>query len=143
MGAVYNATVAAREIAANENKPVLIEAKTYRIGHHSTSDDSSAYRSVDEVRYWDQKDHPITRFALYLTHKGLLSEQQEKEWKNESKKQVLQAFARAEKKLKPNWKEVFTEVYDEIPTDLQKQMVDMEKHVEMYKDQYPLKNYEQ
>ena len=47
--AVYNATVAAREIAANENKPVLIEAMTYRIGHHSTSDDSSAYRSVDEV----------------------------------------------------------------------------------------------
>ena len=72
--------------------------------------------------------------------------------------QVLQAFARAEKKLKPNWKEMFTEVlstrfyrrilcvylisiqvYDEIPTDLQKQMAEMEKHVEMYKDQYPLK----
>ena len=47
--AVYNATRAAREIAASENKPVLIEAMTYRIGHHSTSDDSSAYRSVDEV----------------------------------------------------------------------------------------------
>ena len=30
-------------------------------------------------------------------------------------------------------------MYDEIPTDLQKQMGDMEKHVEMYKDQYPLK----
>ena len=49
--AVYNATKAAREIAASENKPVLIEAMTYRIGHHSTSDDSSAYRSVDEVTY--------------------------------------------------------------------------------------------
>ena len=50
--AVYNATKAAREIAASENKPVLIEAMTYRIGHHSTSDDSSAYRSVDEVIYF-------------------------------------------------------------------------------------------
>ena len=29
-----------------------------------------------------------SRFALYLTNKGLWSEQQEKEWKNESKKQV-------------------------------------------------------
>ena len=102
--AVYNATVAAREIAANENKPVLIEAMTYRIGHHSTSDDSSAYRSVDEVgrrkkrfqnykiycqvRYWDQKDHPITRFYNYLVSKGAWSEGQEKEWKNESKKKV-------------------------------------------------------
>jgi len=38
---------AAREIAVNESRPVLIEAMTYRIGHHSTSDDSSAYRSVN------------------------------------------------------------------------------------------------
>jgi len=116
---------------------------TYRIGHHSTSDDSSAYRSVDEVRYWDQKDHPITRFAHYLTKKGLWSEQQEKEWKNESKKKVLEAFAKAEKVLKPNWKQMFTEVYDEVPVDLKRQMVEMEQHVELYKDQYPLKNYKQ
>ena len=48
--AVYNACKTAREIAITENRPVLIEAMTYRIGHHSTSDDSSAYRSVDEVK---------------------------------------------------------------------------------------------
>ena len=35
---------AARDICIRENRPVLIEAMTYRIGHHSTSDDSSAYR---------------------------------------------------------------------------------------------------
>merc|ERR1712173_511939 len=81
-----NATKAAREIAASENKPVLIEAMTYRIGHHSTSDDSSAYRSVDEVRYWDQKDHPITKFASYLIKKGLWDETKEAEWKESSRK---------------------------------------------------------
>ena len=70
------------------SRPVLIEAMTYRIGHHSTSDDSSAYRSVDEVRYWDQKGHPIARFANYLVKKGLWSDQQEKEWKDSSRKQV-------------------------------------------------------
>ena len=32
--------------------------------------------------------------------------------------QVLEAFARAEKKQKPNWREMFTEVYDEMPKDL-------------------------
>ena len=31
------------------------------------------------------------------------------------------------------------QVYDEMPEDLRKQMVEMEKHVEMYKEQYPLK----
>lgn len=59
-----------------------------RIGHHSTSDDSSAYRSVDEVRYWDQKDHPITRLARYLQARGIWDEEKEKEWKNDSRKQV-------------------------------------------------------
>jgi len=139
--AVYNATKAARDIAVSENRPVLIEAMTYRIGHHSTSDDSSAYRSVDEVRYWDQKDHPITRFYLHMVSKGIWSEQMEKEWKSESKKMVLEAFAKAEKKLKPDWRLMFTEVYDKVPEDLKKQMEEMEKHVEKYKDQYPLKNY--
>ena len=36
---------------------------------------------------------------------------------------------------------MFTEVYDEMPLELQKQMEEMEKHVDLYKDQYPLKNY--
>ena len=40
------------------------------------------------MKYWDQKDHPITRFYQYLLSKGAWSEAQEKEWKNESKKKV-------------------------------------------------------
>jgi hypothetical protein len=39
--AVYCATRAAREIALRDGCPVLIEAMSYRSGHHSTSDDSS------------------------------------------------------------------------------------------------------
>ena len=68
--AVYNATLKAREVALSEMRPVLIEAMTYRIGHHSTSDDSTAYRSVDEVRYWDERDHPISRLRHYMNAKG-------------------------------------------------------------------------
>lgn len=41
--AVHNVTKEAREICVSHNRPVLIEAMTYRIGHHSTSDDSSMY----------------------------------------------------------------------------------------------------
>ena len=46
------------------------------------------YKIYCQVRYWDQKDHPITRFYNYLVSKGAWSEGQEKEWKNESKKKV-------------------------------------------------------
>merc|ERR1712241_986517 len=140
--AVYNATQAAKDICLRENRPVLIEAMTYRIGHHSTSDDSSAYRSVDEVRYWDQKDHPITRFYHYLVSKGAWSETQEKEWKNESKKRVLEAFARAEKRLKPNWQEMFTDVYHDVPPHLKEQLDYMTSHLDTYGKEYPIDKHE-
>jgi 2-oxoisovalerate dehydrogenase E1 component alpha subunit len=39
--AVFNATREARRLALQYNAPVLIEAMSYRSGHHSTSDDSS------------------------------------------------------------------------------------------------------
>lgn len=68
--AVYNVTKAAREIAVKESRPVLIEAMTYRLGHHSTSDDSTAYRSIDEMSTWEKDDNPISRFKSYLINKG-------------------------------------------------------------------------
>jgi hypothetical protein len=52
---------------------------TYRVGHHSTSDDSSAYRSLDEVQEWTNQDYPITRFRKYLEQKGWWNEDQDKE----------------------------------------------------------------
>uniref|UniRef100_A0A8C4JKP7 2-oxoisovalerate dehydrogenase subunit alpha n=1 Tax=Dromaius novaehollandiae TaxID=8790 RepID=A0A8C4JKP7_DRONO len=86
--AVYNATKEARRRAVAENQPFLIEAMTYRIGHHSTSDDSSAYRSVDEVSYWDKQDHPISRLRLYMQGRGWWDEEQEKSWRKSSRKKV-------------------------------------------------------
>ena len=43
---------------------------TYRLGHHSTSDDSTAYRSIDEMSTWEKDDNPISRFKSYLINKG-------------------------------------------------------------------------
>ena len=44
----------------------------HRIGHHSTSDDSSVYRSLQEVNYWDKEDHPIGRLRYTLITKTCL-----------------------------------------------------------------------
>ena len=46
---------------------------TYRLGHHSTSDDSTAYRSVDEMNSWEKDDNPILRFKQYLIKKNYLT----------------------------------------------------------------------
>jgi len=52
MWAVYDAMSAARDIAVENQLPVLVEAMTYRGGHHSTSDDSSRYRGDGEISSW-------------------------------------------------------------------------------------------
>ena len=60
----------------------------FRIGHHSTSDDSSAYRSVDEVSYWDERNNPITRLRHYMINMGWWNEEAEKEWMLDTRKRV-------------------------------------------------------
>ena len=70
------------------------EVDVFRIGHHSTSDDSSAYRADSEVSYWVQEDHPIGRLGFYLMNRGWWTEQDEKNWKKESRKQVCNYVGR-------------------------------------------------
>jgi Pyruvate/2-oxoglutarate dehydrogenase complex, dehydrogenase (E1) component, eukaryotic type, alpha subunit len=49
--------------------PQFIEALTYRIGAHTTSDDPTKYRDEDELRFWTERD-PITRFEAFLRAQG-------------------------------------------------------------------------
>ncbi|XP_014651650.1 PREDICTED: 2-oxoisovalerate dehydrogenase subunit alpha, mitochondrial isoform X1 [Ceratotherium simum simum] len=140
--AVYNATKEARRRAVAENQPFLIEAMTYRIGHHSTSDDSSAYRSVDEVSYWDKQDHPISRLRHYLQSCGWWDDEQEKAWRKQSRKKVMEAFEQAERKLKPNPSLLFSDVYQEMPAQLRKQQESLARHLQTYGEHYPLDHFE-
>ena len=50
--AIYCATEAARKLILKEKRPVLIEAISYRIGDHSTSDFSQRYRDEKEMKKW-------------------------------------------------------------------------------------------
>jgi pyruvate dehydrogenase E1 component alpha subunit len=52
------------------NGPVLIEAFTYRMDAHTTTDDPTRYRLSDEVEAWKLKD-PIERVRVHLTRNGL------------------------------------------------------------------------
>ncbi|XP_075268643.1 2-oxoisovalerate dehydrogenase subunit alpha, mitochondrial-like, partial [Opisthocomus hoazin] len=113
-----------------------------RIGHHSTSDDSSAYRSVDEVSYWDQQDHPISRLRLHMLGRGWWDEEQEKAWRKSSRKMVMEAFEQAERKPKPSLQLLFSDVYREMPAHLRRQRAALERHLQHYGEHYPLENFE-
>uniref|UniRef100_A0A0M3HU62 2-oxoisovalerate dehydrogenase subunit alpha n=1 Tax=Ascaris lumbricoides TaxID=6252 RepID=A0A0M3HU62_ASCLU len=138
--AVYNATKLARE-AALQNEPVLIEAMTYRIGHHSTSDDSTAYRSADEVKIWNKKEHPIARFRTYLIDKGWWKEGEEIEWQKNMRKEVLTAFSEAEKVQMLGPHEMFEDVYKTKPLNLIEQQKQLDEHLQHYAEHYPLERF--
>lgn len=141
--AVFNATRKARAIAVTENRPVLIEAMTYRVGHHSTSDDSTTYRTAEEVQFWKENYDPITRVKNYLVNtRKIWTDEQEKQFIKDSKKEILLEFGNAEKRLKPSPSELFVDVYDHVTDHLQRQNVEMKAHVMKHKDKYPLANHE-
>ncbi|WP_375430028.1 pyruvate dehydrogenase (acetyl-transferring) E1 component subunit alpha [uncultured Friedmanniella sp.] len=71
--AVQAVTAVALERARSGNGPTLIEAYTYRMGAHTTSDDPSKYRLADELEHWQLKD-PISRVRTYLERHDLADE---------------------------------------------------------------------
>ena len=71
--AVHAVTSHALERARSGNGPTLIEAYTYRMGAHTTSDDPTKYRLADELEHWRLKD-PIARVRAHLTRTGAADE---------------------------------------------------------------------
>lgn len=63
--AVHAATSASAERVRAGGAPELIEAITYRMAGHSTSDDPTRYRDSDEVEAWEQRD-PVVRVRRLL-----------------------------------------------------------------------------
>ncbi|NAZ75051.1 pyruvate dehydrogenase (acetyl-transferring) E1 component subunit alpha [Kineococcus sp. T13] len=74
--AVLAVTRAAMDRARAGGGPTFIEAFTYRMGAHTTSDDPTRYRSAAEVDAWREKD-PIDRFRTHLRAEGLLDDEHE------------------------------------------------------------------
>ncbi|PON35296.1 Dehydrogenase, E1 component [Trema orientale] len=119
--AVYSAIRQAREMAITEQRPILVEVLTYRVGHHSTSDDSTKYRASNEIEYWKKERSPLNRFRKWVERNGWWNDTADSELRNSVKKLLLQAIQAAEKTEKPPLAELFTDVYDEPPENLKEQ----------------------
>ncbi|MDZ8173039.1 thiamine pyrophosphate-dependent dehydrogenase E1 component subunit alpha [Microbacterium xanthum] len=67
--ASYAVTRKALDEARGGAGPRAIEALTYRMGAHTTSDDPTKYRTSDEEQSWARRD-PIARMRAYLHGRG-------------------------------------------------------------------------
>jgi len=134
--AVYRATQEARKIAVERNEPVLIEAMTYRLGAHSTSDDPSSYRSRKEEDQWAHLD-PVLRMKIWMIAQGWWSDAQDEELQEEKRQDVLNALRKAENRPDPPLSSLITDVYDEPTWNLKEQYAKLVKHIRKYPENYP------
>ncbi len=134
--AIYAATRQAREIALSDSCPVLIEAMTYRLAAHSTSDDPSGYRSKNEEEKWRLKD-PILRLSKWLENKGWLDTDAFEKQKSQTREQVLAALKEAEKVPVNPIDDLVTDVLDHVPWHLKDQLQSLKQHIAKYPDNYP------
>lgn len=118
--AVYDVTRKAREHALAGKSPVLIEAMTYRLGAHSTSDDPTRYRKEEELALWKPRD-PAIRLRRYLEGRGLWSEEKEKQFLENLNKQITEAIDTAKNTCNPPLRSLVENVYFAVPPLLEEQ----------------------
>ncbi|KAF1811863.1 putative 2-oxoisovalerate dehydrogenase alpha subunit [Eremomyces bilateralis CBS 781.70] len=141
--AVRAVTKRARKMALeNGGKPVLIEAMSYRVSHHSTSDDSFAYRAKVEVEDWKRRDNPITRLRKYLENRGAWDEEKEQAARSSLRKDVLKAFTKAEKEKRPGLRGIWEDVYEDMSEEQMGQMKAMREILEKYPEEYDLHDFD-
>ena len=141
--AVREVTKKAREMCLEGGgKPVLIEAMSYRVSHHSTSDDSFAYRAKVEVEDWKRRDNPITRLRKWMEGKGMWNEDKEKEVRSTVRKQVLEAFKAAEKEKRPALRNMMEGVYETMTEEQEEQLQAIKSMIEKYPEEYDVSEFE-
>lgn len=120
--AVYAVTKQAREWVLAGNGPVLIETLTFRYGPHTLSgDDPTRYRTKDVEDYWEKRD-PLNRLRIYLTEKGLWSEEKETEIIEQTKEEITQAIKDADAAPKQKVSEFLESMFEVAPQNIAEQI---------------------
>jgi pyruvate dehydrogenase E1 component alpha subunit len=118
--AVYRATAEAVGRARAGGGPTLIEALTYRLGPHTTSDDPGRYRSPEEEAEWRQRD-PIERVRRYLARESAWDETWQQEIEAEEAATIESAVEAAEGMPPLEPEAVFEGMFAEMTPQLQGQ----------------------
>lgn len=127
--ALYATFREAFERARRGEGPTFIEAVTYRIGAHSSSDDPRLYRSEEEVEVWRKRD-PIARMERHLRKRGLLDDATRSALEEELTAEILAAIKRVEAFAPPERDTLFDDVFEERPWHLREQAEDLKNHPE-------------
>jgi len=118
--AVYHTIKYAAEKARKGLGPTLIEAYTYRLGDHTTSDDARHYRSEEELQLWQKKD-PLLRLQKYMFKKGLWNKEKETQLLKDIDIQIEKEVHIYETTPLPDVGDMFKYTYKELTPELKEQ----------------------
>ena len=118
--AVHAVIGAAVERARTGGGPTFVEAVTYRIGAHSTSDDPTRYRTDAEVESWKKKD-PVDRLGRHLRAIGAIDDAFEQSLESEATAEIAAVVQEVEALPPPARLSLFDDVYAELPWHLREQ----------------------
>jgi pyruvate dehydrogenase E1 component alpha subunit len=124
--AVYEATRRAVDRARAGEGPTLIEALTFRLGPHNTTDDEKRCVDPDQFAEWEPRD-PLLRLRAYLEGRGLLDEAAEAELGEEIGAELGAAVESMEAQAQASASQLFENVYAEPTPRLRRQRQELEE----------------
>ncbi|MBF4161194.1 pyruvate dehydrogenase (acetyl-transferring) E1 component subunit alpha [Nocardioides sp. CBS4Y-1] len=131
--ATYAVTQAALQRARDGQGPTFVEAYTYRMGAHTTTDDPTRYRLSADVESWKLKD-PIARLEAYLRRNGLVDDGLVDTVKAEADELGERLRAGCTSMPDPQPLDMFDEVYAEVPDELAAQRAGFADYLESFEE---------
>ncbi len=129
--ACHAVTAAALQRAREGSGPTLIEAYTYRMGAHTTTDDPTRYRMSEELEHWKLRD-PIARVRAYLTRHGVAGPDFFEAVDLEADELGGDLRARCRSLLDPSPVSIFDHVYVEQTEELAEQRDQMARYLDSF-----------
>ncbi len=129
-GAVHEATAEAVARARRGEGPTLIEALTYRVEPHSTSDDPGRYRDDAEARRWRERD-PVTLLRRALLAAGHADEDDLARVDADARREAERIRDGVAAAPEPDGSELFTHVFRETTEELTRQHRTWQEEVEL------------
>lgn len=126
--ATYAVTKTAVERARSGDGPAMIEALTYRMEAHTTSDDPTRYRNEADLQHAAASD-PITRMEKFLRGRDLLGDEFARDLQEE--REALAARLRRELLDAPPGDplEIFDHIYVDPPRTIQRQRAELQQRL--------------
>ena len=123
--AVHSVVKEAVERARRGEGPTLVEALSYRVSAHTSSDDPSRYRDESVTDRWRSERDPVARLGAFLASRDLIDDTTDSVMRAELEAEIRDAIAAEEPVGPPPLRSLIEDVFAEVPARLEEQLAEV------------------